>query len=177
MDFLIAGLGNPGGKYTNTRHNIGFLTVDFLSDKWKSTVFESKFHSMCSRCTVDGKGIYLIKPQTFMNLSGRAVSQASRFYKIPLEKIIIIHDDIDLPFGKIKLKHGGGAGGHNGLKSIDQYIGNNYYRIRVGVGRPLEEEKIDVSCFVLSDFSKSEQEEIPFILEKVRSQIDLLISG
>ena len=179
---LIVGLGNPGDKYVNTRHNIGFLAADFLASKlFKSQKFESKFSSLFLRSTFpcdaeqvskeyDSKAVVLLKPQTFMNLSGQAVFLAIKFYKILVENIIVVHDDIDLPFAQIKLKQGGGSGGHNGLKSIDNLIGNNYHRIRIGVGRP-ENSRLDVADFVLSDFSKQESADLSSIFEKVKDHI------
>ena len=110
-----------------------------------------------------------------MNLSGEAVSLAVRFYKIPTENIIVLHDDIDLPFAKIKVKQGGGSGGHNGLKSIDSLVGNNYHRIRIGVGRP-ENPRFDVADFVLSNFSKEEQKELDFIFEEVKDQLSIILN-
>jgi PTH1 family peptidyl-tRNA hydrolase len=185
--YLIVGLGNPGDKYEHTRHNIGFLAADFLASKLsRSSSFESKFNSLflgtvChsqssqnSRHENTENTILILKPQTFMNLSGEAVSLAVRFYKIPTENIIVLHDDIDLPFAKIKVKQGGGSGGHNGLKSIDSLIGNNYHRIRIGVGRP-ENPRFDVADFVLSNFSKEEQKELDFIFEEVKNQLSIIL--
>ncbi len=170
MQYLLVGLGNPGNKYANTRHNVGFLAADYFASRIRASNFEPKFDSLFSHASYNDKKIYLVKPQTFMNLSGEAVSKAARFYKIPLENIIVLHDDIDVLFAKIKVKQGGGSAGHNGLKSIDSILGNNYHRIRIGVGRP-EDPRFDIADFVLSDFSKAEQKELEFIFEEVTSKV------
>ncbi len=149
---LIVGLGNPGQKYEKNRHNVGFLAIDYLIDKFNASKVSSKFKGDLYKA-----GEYLfLKPTTYMNLSGEAVRVVKDFYKIPNEEIIVIHDDIDLKLGALKFKRGGGSGGHNGLKSIDSHIGNDYWRIRVGVGRP--ERKEEVVNYVLSDFKDNEME-------------------
>ena len=147
---LIVGLGNPGMKYQNNRHNIGFLTVDYLIDKFNSSKISSKFKGDLYKF----KDYLFLKPLTFMNLSGESVKLVKDFYKIDNENIIIIHDDIDLAVGALKFKKGGSNGGHNGLKSVDKLIGNDYWRIRIGIGRP--ERKDQVVNYVLSDFKDDE---------------------
>ncbi|MDR1034795.1 MAG: aminoacyl-tRNA hydrolase, partial [Holosporales bacterium] len=134
---LVIGLGNPGSKYMYTRHNAGFLFVDYFSESEKFPAFRTRFDSMCSECILLGEKVILQKPQTFMNLSGRAVGQLVSFYKLNPEQIIVFHDDIDLQPFDVKIKLGGGHGGHNGLRSIDEAIGRNYWRVRFGIGRPL----------------------------------------
>ena len=167
MDFLIVGLGNPGAEYKNTRHNIGFLSTDFIADKNPiNSSFETKFKSLFTTVNIAGTKIGILKPQTFMNLSGQAVILAKNFYKIPIENIIVIHDDIDIAFAKIKTKTGGSAGGHNGLKSIDSNIGKDYFRIRIGVDRP-EDSRFEISDYVLSNFSKTEVAELGLIFNDV----------
>jgi PTH1 family peptidyl-tRNA hydrolase len=170
MQYLLVGLGNPGNKYVNTRHNIGFLAVDYFASRIQASNFEHKFDSLFAQASYNDKKLFLLKPQTFMNLSGEAVSKIVRFYKIPLENIIVLHDDVDIPFEKIKVKQGGGSAGHNGIKSIDHNVGNNYHRIRIGVGKP-EDSRFDISDFVLSDFSQSEQKELQFIFEEVKDEL------
>ena len=147
---LIVGLGNPGEKYKFNRHNVGFLAVDYLIDELNASKISSKFKGELFK--VDN--FLLLKPLTFMNLSGESVKKVKDFYKIENEDIIVIHDDLDLKLGALKFKRGGSSGGHNGLKSIDSLIGNDYYRIRIGIGRP--ESKEEVVNFVLSDFKKEE---------------------
>lgn len=151
--FLIVGLGNIGEKYQNTRHNIGFLVIDEITKNLNtSNINNSNFQSHLQK---SGYNLFS-KPITYMNNSGVAVHSIKEYYKIDLENIIVIHDDLDLPFGTVKFKKGGGNGGHNGLKSLDSHIGQDYIRVRVGIGKP--EDKADVSNYVLSNFSKDELE-------------------
>jgi len=150
---LIVGLGNPGPTYHYNRHNIGFLVIDNLVKELNAnTISNKKFFGELFK----SKDILLLKPTTFMNLSGKSVAAVASFYKIEPKDILVIHDDIDLPFGAIKIKRGGGHGGHNGLKSIDSLISKEYNRLRIGVGKP--PIKAQVASYVLSDFNKSEQE-------------------
>ncbi len=163
---LIVGLGNPGKKYELNRHNVGFLAVDYLIDKFNASKISSKFKGELFK-----SGEYLfLKPSTFMNLSGESVVLVKNFYKFDNKDIIVIHDDIDLKLGALRFKRGGSSGGHNGLKSIDAHIGNDYYRIRIGVGRP--EKKEEVVNYVLSDFSKEELECIRKNFENIKKAIE-----
>lgn len=148
---LLAGLGNPGEEYDNTRHNIGFEVIDAIAKHFEFPAFTTKFSSLTSSKIIGTYKITLLKPQTYMNLSGDAVSKAANFYKIIPNNIIIIHDDLDLELAKVKMKIAGGSGGHNGIKSIDQHIGVDYYRVRIGIGKPKFDK--NVSSFVLSKFS------------------------
>ncbi len=157
MMFLIAGLGNPGTEYAGTRHNVGFMAADALAEDYGFSPFRSKFDGLVSEGKIAGEKCYLLKPQTYMNLSGNSLVKAASFYKIPPENIIVIHDDMDLPLAKMKAKTGGGAGGHNGLKSIDAAIGPNYHRIRIGIGHP-DQGGTAVVNHVLSAFSKKDKE-------------------
>jgi len=162
---LIVGLGNPGKKYELNRHNIGFLVIDYLIDEFNASKISSKFKGELFKASE-----YLfLKPHTFMNLSGESVKLVKDFYKIPNENIIVIHDDIDLKVGALRFKRGGSSGGHNGLKSIDNNIGNDYYRIRIGVGRP--ERKEEVVDYVLSDFKKEELNCIKKNFENIKKAI------
>jgi len=163
---LIAGLGNPGKKYELNRHNVGFLAVDYLIDKYNASKISSKFKGDLYKA-----GEYLfLKPNTFMNLSGESVVLVKDYYKIDNDDIIVIHDDIDLKPGALRFKKGGSSGGHNGLKSIDKHIGNDYWRVRIGVGRP--ERKEDVVNYVLSDFTKEEIECIKKNFENIAKAIE-----
>ncbi|MDD4555926.1 MAG: aminoacyl-tRNA hydrolase [Alphaproteobacteria bacterium] len=172
--FLIVGLGNPGAEYQNTRHNVGFMTVDVLADKFSFSSFKSKFDGLISEGKIAGEKCYLLKPQTYMNLSGNSVVKAALFYKILPEDVIVIHDDLDLVLGQMKAKKGGGAGGHNGLKSIDAHITPNYNRIRVGIGYPLGKGEKVVN-HVLGKLSKLEEEEIGKNIEIISENIDILL--
>ncbi len=157
---LIVGLGNPGPTYQNNRHNIGFMVIDeVLKNSSFNNISSKKFLGELYK----KNDLLLLKPTTFMNLSGKSVASVSSFYKIPLENILVIHDDIDLPYGAIKIKRGGGNGGHNGLKSIDSLIGKEYNRLRLGVGKPVKKEM--VPSYVLSDFSDKEQEVLDKFIE------------
>lgn len=150
MSLLIVGLGNPGNEYSETRHNIGFMVLDSLLESYGSN-WKEKFKGEYSSFS-DG---YLLKPMTFMNLSGESVQKASKFFKVTPGLTLVIHDELDLPFGTIALKNGGGLAGHNGLKSIAQHYGtNDFLRLRIGIGRP---EHGDVSNYVLSRFSSEDQ--------------------
>lgn len=172
--FLIVGLGNQGDLYKKTRHNVGFMAVDFISNRhnfiWSN---KSKFCADIASGSMDEQKVILCKPNTFMNLSGRAVLSLMSYYKVENQKLIVIHDDIDLDLGRVKCKIGGGAGGHNGLKSIDAAVGQNYYRIRVGVGKP-DRNKMDVSDYVLGNFSDSELLILNEKYSNIAQNIDLL---
>lgn len=175
--FLIVGLGNSGAKYSNTRHNVGFIAADFISDRYNFTWnAKSKFNAEIASGECDLGKIVLCKPDTFMNLSGTSVGSLASFYKLKPENIIVIHDDVDVPFGRVKYKLGGSAGGHNGLKSIDSHVGANYHRIRVGVGRP-EDSRYDISDFVLGKFTKSEEDEIAITIHKVMDALSSFCAG
>jgi len=154
---LFVGLGNPGSQYQNTRHNIGFKVIDKLVDDCAINGLPARD---ISKTSFQGKlyrsaNTLFLKPTTFMNLSGKSLSTVKQFFKIELDDVIVIHDDIDLPFGAVRFKKGGGHGGHNGLKSIDSMVGKEYLRIRIGVGKP--EHKSQIADYVLHDFSKDEE--------------------
>ena len=168
---LIVGLGNPGSEYASTRHNIGFMVVDTLISRFSANdVTSTNFLGKCYKF----QNHFLLKPQTYMNLSGESVVKVKNFYKI--EDVVVIHDDLDLPFGAVRFKKGGGHGGHNGLKSIDAKIGKEYIRVRMGIGKP--EHKGEVASYVLSAFSKEEQTHLPeFIAHTVEAIEYLLANG
>lgn len=159
--FLIVGLGNPGTKYENSRHNIGFMVVDeIINNLFPSLITKKEFKGLLYK----DKNLLLLKPTTFMNLSGLSVSAVKNFFKIENDKIVVIHDDIDLCFGAIRFKKDGGNGGHNGLKSIDEHIKNDYIRVRIGIGKP--KDKSQIASYVLSDFSKEEKRYLKDIIKK-----------
>ena len=161
--YLIAGLGNPGKKYHYTRHNFGFLTIDAILNH-SNFSYKEKFLSQIHK----EQNIIYAKPQTFMNLSGQSIVKIASYYNIKNNRIIILHDDINLKFGCLKFKIGGSSGGHNGLKSIDKYIGNDYIRIRAGIGN---NNNIDVSSYVLSNFSKKEIDELGKVQTNIKNSI------
>lgn len=169
--YLFVGLGNVGKEYEFTRHNFGFLTLDQIIKDYNFTLQSNKFKSELFSGFIGENKIIAIKPQTFMNRSGAAVGQVASFFKVPSSNIIVFHDEVDIDFGKIKAKIGGGNAGHNGLKSIDEAIGKNYSRIRLGVGKG----KFELSDHVLSKFSRDELYEVEKISEKISKLIpDLL---
>jgi PTH1 family peptidyl-tRNA hydrolase len=172
---LFVGLGNKGAEYEKTRHNSGFLALDLLAKHLLAPKNEVlKFSSSVFSIDFKGEKIVCIKPQTYMNLSGKAVLEAMRFYKIPISNVFVFHDDIDLECGRLKFKTGGSSGGHNGLKSIDEMVGGEYARIRIGIGRP--QFKNDVSNFVLSNFKPEEWSLIEERLERLFADLPSLIS-
>ena len=172
--YLIVGLGNIGTEYANTRHNLGFNLVDKLIEKYNIQNFQNKFASHLYQGTIKENKVILIKPQTFMNRSGISVAEVKKFFKIPLENILVIHDDLDLDFCKLKFKIGGGAGGHNGLKSIDEMIGKNYWRLRIGIGRP--EFKNDISNYVLKKYNSQELKTLENLNQELADSIELFFS-
>jgi PTH1 family peptidyl-tRNA hydrolase len=151
---LIAGLGNPGSQYAKNRHNAGFIVVDELHAHYKFGPWKAKFEGLLSEGSLSGRKTYLLKPQTFMNLSGDSVGPALRFFKLPLDSLVVIHDEIDLAAGKLKVKTGGGDAGQNGLRSITATLGPDYRRVRLGIGHPGEKHR--VSGHVLDNFSKDD---------------------
>ncbi len=170
--YLIAGLGNPGKQYEMTRHNIGFHTIDYIADKLGIKVTKLKYKAIWGEGNINGHKVLLVKPQTYMNLSGDSICEFQKFYKIPVENIIIISDDIDLPVGKLRIRQKGSAGGHNGLKSIIARLGSeNFRRVRIGVGAPTHED-YDLADFVLGRFQK---DEIP-VLEDVIVKADKAVA-
>lgn len=172
--FLVVGLGNPGEEYAKTRHNIGFMAADAIHGRYNFSPFKSKFEGLLAEGEIDKTKVLLLKPQTFMNLSGQSVGKVAKFYKILPQNIIVIHDDKDLALGKLKAKIGGSAGGHNGLKNIDSAIGQDYNRIRIGVGSPAE-HNTDTISFVLSRFSKTEMEILNERLDFIAASINELM--
>ncbi len=176
FSWLVVGLGNPGRQYENNRHNIGFMAVDRIADDHKFGPWRTKFSAQIADGTIDGQRVMLMKPQTYMNKSGQAVADAARFYKIAPARIIVMHDELDLPPGKIRVKTGGGAAGHNGLKSIDADLGDqNYHRVRIGIGHP--GDKARVSGYVLSDFASSEAHVTDLTMAAISRHMDVLLDG
>ena len=173
--FLIVGLGNPGAKYASNRHNIGFMAADEIHRRHGFSPSRAKFQGEIADGSIEGVKSLLLKPNTFMNESGRAVREAIQFYKIPLENIVVIYDELDLAPGKVKLKNGGGSGGHNGIKSLDAHIGKDYRRVRLGIGHPGDKAK--VSNYVLGDFAKADQAWLEPLLDAVARNVGELAKG
>jgi peptidyl-tRNA hydrolase, PTH1 family len=170
---IIAGLGNPGPDYLWTRHNAGFMVLDRLSASTGIPVTQRKFSSFCGEGNWTGKRLLLLKPQTFMNVSGRAVAEALRFHKATPAHLVVVHDDLDIPFGQVKLKPGGGHGGHNGLRSIAAELGTgDFLRVRVGIGRPPRGDSVS---YVLGKFSQEEAGSLADVLDGGVDLLELLL--
>jgi PTH1 family peptidyl-tRNA hydrolase len=172
---LVVGLGNPGPGYTFNRHNVGFLAADTIVRRHGFGPWRSRFQGVVSEGELAGGKIIVLKPETYMNESGRSVAAAAQFYKLPLDRIFVIHDEIDLVPGKVRVKKGGGAAGHNGLRSIDAHLGQDYWRVRLGIGHPGAPEL--VKPYVLQNFAKDEQPLIATMIEAVVQSLPLLIAG
>lgn len=171
--WLIVGLGNPGTQYQHNRHNIGFMAVDEIIRRHNFSAPSKKFQALVSEGKLGNEKVLAIKPQTFMNLSGQSVQAAVAFYKIPLENVIVFHDELDLAASKIRTKFAGGAAGHNGIRSIDEHLGPNYWRVRLGVGHPGDKER--VHGYVLGDFSKEDQAWLDKLLEAIGENAERLV--
>lgn len=162
---LLVGLGNPGSEYAGNRHNVGFMAVDAIAERFKFGPWKKKFQGQAADGEIAGERVLLLKPQTYMNESGRAVGEAARFLKIDLGDIVVLYDEIDLEPGKLKVKTGGGNAGHNGLRSISQHLGNDYQRVRIGVGHP--GDKARVADYVLSNFAKADHAWLDPLLQAI----------
>ncbi|MDX8526801.1 aminoacyl-tRNA hydrolase [Mesorhizobium sp. MSK_1335] len=172
---VFAGLGNPGAKYENNRHNVGFMAADAIARRHSFSPWSRKFQGLISEGTLGGEKTLLIKPQTFMNLSGQSVGEALRFYKLEPSALTVFYDEIDLAAGKLRVKVGGGSGGHNGIRSLDQHVGNAYRRVRIGVGHPGVKEM--VHGHVLGDFAKADREWLDVLLDAIADGAGLLAKG
>ncbi|MBR5542471.1 MAG: aminoacyl-tRNA hydrolase [Oscillospiraceae bacterium] len=175
-DWIVAGLGNPGKEYETSRHNTGFLALDTLAGINKTDIRELKFKSLCGKGEIEGESVLFIKPQTFMNLSGDAIVAAAAFYKIPMEKVIVIYDDISLPTGKIRIRAKGSAGGHNGIKNIIERSGTDVFpRIKIGVGAPKGEGQL--VNWVLGSFSPDEKKELVGAIDRACAAVSEIIKN
>jgi len=176
---LLVGLGNPGNEYGQTRHNIGFECIDFFVDKtseMSSWIQKKDLKCILSSGQIGDTRVFAIKPQTYMNLSGEAVKAVTSFYKTQLDRTIVLHDELDIQFGQIRLRMGGSAAGHNGIKSVTQHLGEGYGRIRIGIG-PKEPEQIDSADFVLQKFNTQQLEHMPELNREVNAILSELIYG
>jgi PTH1 family peptidyl-tRNA hydrolase len=171
---LLVGLGNPGSTYAMNRHNVGFMAIDRIHDRWRGGPWRRKFQGEVAEATIDGTRVMFLKPMTFMNESGRAVAEAARFYKVDLASIVVAHDEIDLPPGRFRMKTGGGTGGHNGLKSVSAHMRDGYRRLRIGVGHPGRKEM--VPSYVLHDFPKADLQWLEPLLDAFAEEAPLLAS-
>ncbi|MER8506912.1 aminoacyl-tRNA hydrolase [Mesorhizobium sp. M0199] len=172
---VFAGLGNPGAKYANNRHNVGFMAADAIARRHSFSPWSKKFQGLIAEGTLAGDKVILIKPQTFMNLSGQSVGEALRFYKLGPSALTVFYDEIDLAAGKVRVKVGGGSGGHNGIRSLDQHVGKDFRRVRIGVGHPGVKEM--VHGHVLGDFAKGDREWLDVLLDAIADGAGLLAKG
>ena len=169
---LLVGLGNPTPDSENNRHNIGFKIIDAINQKFSLSKQKPKFKGLLTMGNIGNEKVYAIKPLTFMNNSGTCIRELIEYFKIDSSDIIVFHDDLDIEFGKIKTKFGGSDAGHNGIASLDKFIGKDYSRVRIGIGKP---EKIKVNDFVLGDFNEEEKIQLDEISKKIMSSLELLI--
>jgi PTH1 family peptidyl-tRNA hydrolase len=172
---LLVGLGNPGARYAGNRHNIGFMAVQAIAKRHGIGPWRRRFQGVACEGPIGGARALLLLPGTFMNESGRAVAEAAHFYKLPLKDITVFHDEIDLRPGKVRVKIGGGIAGHNGLRSISKHIGNDYRRVRIGVGHPGDKDM--VQHYVLGDFAKSERGWVEALIDIIADNADFLTRG
>jgi PTH1 family peptidyl-tRNA hydrolase len=173
--WLVAGLGNPGPGYAGNRHNAGYMVADVLAARAGARFRAGKFRAMVAEGRVAGLGAIIVKPLTFMNDSGVAVAGISGYYRLGAGQIVAVHDELDVPFGTIRLKRGGGDNGHNGLRSVTAHLGTReYYRVRIGIGRP--PGRMDPAAYVLRDFSAAERKELPFLLDRAADAVEALLA-
>lgn len=172
---LLVGLGNPGSQYARNRHNIGFMAVDAIVRRHGFGPWREKFQGLLCEGNVAGRKVLALKPMTYMNLSGQAVGAALRFYKLAPAEVVVFHDELDLPPGKVRVKKGGGAGGHNGLRSLDAHIGPDYWRVRLGIGHPGRKEL--VHGYVLHDFAKADEAWLEPLLDVLAAELPALAQG
>ena len=177
ITYLVVGLGNPGAQYTTTRHNAGFLALDYLCEKYGARTDRARFKALVGEATIGGARVLLMRPQTFMNLSGEAVSEAMRFYKLDVAHVIVISDDVSLDPGRLRVRRKGSAGGHNGLKSLNEHLGTDEYpRIKMGVGQKPNRE-YDLADWVLSHFSDEELKALKDSLPTLAAGLEKMLAG
>lgn len=171
---VLVGLGNPGPKFAHNRHNIGFMALDAIAERYAFPTWRGRFHSLIAASRIGDDKVLLVKPQTYMNESGRAVGDIMRFYSLKPEDIVVFHDELDLPPGKLRHKFGGGHAGHNGLRSIAAHIGPDFHRIRLGIGHPGDKNK--VHAWVLKDFARADHKWLQSLIEAVADNAHLVMS-
>lgn len=177
ISHIVVGLGNPGDKYYNTRHNAGFLTMDYISQKYSAKIDKVKFKALCGEATIAGKRVLLMKPQTFMNHSGEAVKEAATFYKIPVENIVVLCDDVNLDVARLRVRRSGSDGGQKGVRSIITHMGTDAFpRVKIGVGQKPHAD-FDMADWVLSEFSKDEQKKLFDSFDRITSGVEKILAG
>lgn len=172
---LLVGLGNPGARYAGNRHNIGFLVVDAIAQRHGMAPWRRRFHGAAAEGLLGRAKVLVLKPDTYMNESGRAVAEAAHFFKLEGSDVIVFHDELDLPAGKVRIKTGGGVAGHNGLRSITEHFGNDYRRVRIGIGHPGIKEL--VHAYVLSDFGKDDRAWVEALIDAIADNAELLATA
>jgi PTH1 family peptidyl-tRNA hydrolase len=172
---LIVGLGNPGARYAGNRHNIGFMATEAIAHRHGLPPWRRRFQGVATEGPMGSERALLLMPGTFMNESGRAVVEAAQFYKLGADDIVVLHDELDLPPGKLRVKTGGGNAGHNGLRSITAHVGNEYRRVRIGIGRPIDKD--EVHNHVLSDFAKAERDWVAGLCDIIADNAGMLVKG
>lgn len=172
--WLVVGLGNPGPEYAGHRHNVGFMVVDLLAERIGGRFKAHRSRAQVLEGRLEGRRAVLAKPMSYMNLSGGPVNALREFYKIPVGNIVVVHDELDIGFGTLRLKRGGGDNGHNGLKSLTKAMGPDYHRVRFGVGRP--PGRMEVAAYVLRDFSAAERKELGYLVDRAADAVQALIS-
>jgi PTH1 family peptidyl-tRNA hydrolase len=171
--YLVVGLGNPGPQYAGNRHNVGFMVVEELASRAGGGPFREKFSGLFTKVSLGAEDVVLLKPETFMNVSGESVQKAMKFFKVPLKDVVVVHDELDLEFDAARIKKAGGAAGHNGLKSVMQHCGGDgFLRLRVGIGRPRSGR---VEGYVLSDFDSSERAELPDVVARCANGVEAIV--
>ncbi len=172
---LIVGLGNPGSKYAKNRHNVGFMAVEEIASRHNAPPFKKKFNGLFTEAVIDGQKVGLLMPQTFMNKSGDSVIAAMSFFKLKPEDIYVLYDELDLAPGKVRVKKGGGNGGHNGIRSMESHLGKEFYRVRIGIGHPGHKDR--VHAYVLGDFAKADQSWLDPLLDEIGRNANCLANG
>ena len=172
--WLVVGLGNPGPEYAGNRHNIGFMVADLLAGRMGARFKSHKSRNQVAEGRLAGRRVVLAKPLSFMNLSGGPVTALRDFYKVPVDRLVVVHDELDIDYAALRLKKGGGDNGHNGLKSLTKSLGPDYFRVRAGVGRP--PGRMDVADFVLKDFSSTERKELDWFVDRAADAVEALLT-
>ncbi|HEY0713698.1 MAG TPA: aminoacyl-tRNA hydrolase [Polyangia bacterium] len=171
--WLVVGLGNPGNEYARTRHNVGFLVADLLADRAKAGSPKAKFGAEIREGSLQGERVIFCKPMQFMNVSGGPVGQAAGFWKVPADHVLVVYDELDLPFARLRIARGGGPGGHNGIKSLIAAIGSDFPRVRVGIGRPPGGG--DSAAYVLGGWNREQQAELPVLIEEAADAVEAVL--
>lgn len=170
---LVLGLGNPGRRYEGNRHNAGFLVADRLAERWQAPLDKAQYKALVGTARIGDEPVVIAKPQTYMNLSGQAAASLRGYYKVPEEQVVVVHDEVDIPFGEVRIKRGGGHGGHNGIRDLVQRIGGAFLRVRVGVSRP--PPQWETADYVLADFTADERAHLDGIVDRAADAVEAIV--